>query len=108
MFGDILNWYLSTVSEFWGSFLRIGIPQVLLLVLVFFWLCGPGCGRRCFGSSGWFGRWCCKESCCRENERHRRAEKEEKGAECCGESSCEADGGGAGDDGGDEEDAAAG
>ena len=50
MLADILNWYLHSVSAFWGDVLRLGVLQILLVVLAFWWLGGRG--RCCSGLSG--------------------------------------------------------
>lgn len=47
MFGDILSWYLTSLVEFWGSAVRIGLPQILLVILLICWLRRKGCGRAC-------------------------------------------------------------
>ena len=51
MFGDLFSWYMTSMGEFWGSSLRIGLPQILLVILVICWLrrkrCGKACGKKC-------------------------------------------------------------
>lgn len=84
MFGDALSWYLTSLAEFWGSAIRIGLPQILLIILVICWLRkkdeaksgGKGC---CWlWSCGWSDdeeedcsdgsddRTCTRDRCCRE------------------------------------------
>ncbi len=57
MFGDAISWYLTSMAEFWGSAIRIGLPQILLVILIVCWLRRKGgagaCGKRCC----WM--WCC-------------------------------------------------
>lgn len=46
-----MSWYLTSLAEFWGSAVRIGLPQILLVILLICWLrrkrCGSSCGRAC-------------------------------------------------------------
>lgn len=101
MLADILNWYLHSVSAFWGDVLRLGVLQILLVVLAFWWLGGQG--RCCSGLSGWIGRWCAKGStdggccageccvrcCCRAKKRcHRDRDPGGEADECCTERTC--------------------
>lgn len=52
MLGHFFNWYMTSLAEFWGSALRIGLPQILLVILLICWL-----RRRRCGKSG--GKGCC-------------------------------------------------
>ncbi|MYA63096.1 MAG: hypothetical protein F4139_07245 [Gemmatimonadetes bacterium] len=58
MLGDALSWYMTSLAEFWGSAFRIGLPQILIIILLICWLRKKGgsksWGKRC----GWM--WCCK------------------------------------------------
>ena len=58
MFGDALNWYLTSMAEFWGSAFRIGLPQILLIILLICWLRRKG-GARSRGK-GCCWMWCCE------------------------------------------------
>ena len=65
MLGDALSWYMTSLADFWGSAIRIGLLQILLIVLLIWWL-----RRKGAGSCGeWCRRlWSCgedEESCCR-------------------------------------------
>lgn len=67
--------YLYSLVEFWGSVFRIGLPQILLVVLVIWWLKRKRCGRD-DGDDGCCGFWgfgpryrCCRAwsgPCCDE------------------------------------------
>lgn len=66
--------YLYSLIEFWGSVFRIGLPQILLVVLVIWWLKRKRCGRD-DGDDGCCGFWgfgtryrCCRAQgpCCYE------------------------------------------
>ncbi len=85
---DIVNWYLESLATFWSSALRIGLPQIVLLVLLACWLrrrCCEKSRRRC--GRGWEGgegrgrrpRYpgCgCTRGCCRYAARHEEATAE--------------------------------
>ena len=58
MFGDALSWYLTSLAEFWGSAIRIGLPQILLIILVICWLRRKG-GCKAWGK-GCRWMWCCR------------------------------------------------
>ncbi len=58
MFGDALSWYLTSLAEFWGSAIRIGLPQILLIILVICWLRKKGRGEA-------WGDGCCRIWCCK-------------------------------------------
>ena len=64
--------YFYSLAEFWSSAFRIGLPQILLIVLVVWWLkrkrCGQG-GDACdtvwsFGTR--CGCCCCQGPCCND------------------------------------------
>lgn len=57
MFGDLFNWYITSLAEFWGSAFRIGLPQILLVILLICWLRRKGCGKSC-------GSACCRIRSC--------------------------------------------
>ncbi len=86
MLGDFFSSYLTSLGEFWSSAIRIGLPQILLVILLICWLRRRGCGKsgsrsccwtskRCSTSCCWVwscgtggGSWCCPEDegrgCC--------------------------------------------
>ena len=45
MFGDALSWYLTSLAEFWGSAFRIGLLQIVLIILLICWLRKKGGGK---------------------------------------------------------------
>ena len=55
MFGFI-DWYLNSLAQFWGTAIRIGLPQILLVILIICWLRRKRCGKTAAKSSG--------KSCC--------------------------------------------
>ena len=57
MIGDFFSWYFSSLAEFWGMAIRIGLPQILLVVLLICWLRRRGCGRSGGKSCCWI--WSC-------------------------------------------------
>ena len=76
MIGEFFSWYFGALVDFWGTALRLGLPQIVLLVLILMWLrrarcrkCGDKRGDKSGGksccwtwSSGWGergGRCCC-------------------------------------------------
>ena len=59
MFGEAISWYMTSMAEFWGSAFRIGLPQILLIVLVICWLRRKGSGKEC--SWLWSCKWCGEE-----------------------------------------------
>lgn len=62
---DLFSWYVNSLAEFWGSALRIGLPQILLVILLICWLRRKRCGKRC-------GRGCCRVwsfGCCGDDSR---------------------------------------
>lgn len=70
MLGDLISWYLTSLAEFWGSAIRIGLPQILLVILLICWLRRKGCGKSRERACCWM--WSCgrsgdrEESDCRE------------------------------------------
>ncbi|MDE2871742.1 MAG: hypothetical protein OXQ94_08670 [Gemmatimonadota bacterium] len=71
MFGDLFSWYVTSLAEFWGSAIRIGLPQILLVILLICWLrrqrCGRSRGSACCriwscGRCGDKGDWTCCEA----------------------------------------------
>ncbi len=86
---DIVNWYLESLATFWGSAFRIGLPQIILLVLLVCWLrrrcCEKSRGRcgRGWARDGGDGRGCCPKSsgcgctcgccCCQSGDPHEEA-----------------------------------
>ncbi len=77
MIGEFLTWYIGALFDFWGTALRLGLPQILLLILILMWLrrarwrkCGDRAddGSCCWTWGGARGRWgcCCRrmQSCC--------------------------------------------
>ena len=69
MFGDALSWYMTSMAEFWGSAFRIGLPQILLVILVICWL------RKKGGAKG-SGKGCCWSWSCGAGD-------EEEESACC-------------------------
>ena len=65
MFGDAISWYMTSMAEFWGSAFRIGLPQILLVILVICWLRKRGGAKGCGKGCCWF--WSCG-SCGEEDE----------------------------------------
>ena len=63
MLGDLFSWYVNSLAEFWGFVLRIGLPQILLVILLICWLRRKGCGKKS-------GKGCCRVwscGCCGDN-----------------------------------------
>ena len=60
MLGHFFDWYITSLAEFWGSALRIGLPQILLVILLICWLrrrrCRKSCGEGCCRIWSW-GCW---------------------------------------------------
>ncbi len=54
---EFVNWYLSSLAEFWGTAVRIGLPQLLLVILLICWIrrgrCGKTSGQSCCGIWTW-------------------------------------------------------
>ena len=67
---DFVSWYFSSLAEFWGSAIRVGLPQILLVILLVCWLrrrrCGKGRRSCCRGWSWGCGPRirCCEPGCC--------------------------------------------
>lgn len=61
MLGDFFSLYLTSLGEFWISAIRIGLPQILLVVLLICWLRRRGCGKS-RSKSCWFCCWCCGDA----------------------------------------------
>ncbi len=61
MLGDLFSFYITSLGEFWSSAIRIGLPQILLVVLLICWLrrrrCGESRSKPC-----WFCCWCCGDA----------------------------------------------
>lgn len=68
MISGFVEWYLSGLAEFWANALTIRVPHVLIMVLLLWWFCGKGKGRRmdwgCCGSSRACGCGCSCGGCC--------------------------------------------
>lgn len=89
MIGEFFSWYFEALVDFWGTALRLGLPQILLLILILMCLRRPRC-RKCgdksddksccwtwgrvrsrwpgrHGMRGRWGRWgwycCCRREC---------------------------------------------
>ena len=86
MIGEFFSWYFGALVDFWGTALRLGLPQILLLILILMCLRRPRC-RKCGdksddksccwtwgrargrwpGMRGRWGRWgwycCCRTEC---------------------------------------------
>lgn len=78
MIGEFFSWYFGALVDFWGTALRLGLPQIVLLILILMWLrrarCRK-CGDESDGKSGCWtwggprGRWgwgCCCRARCRQ------------------------------------------
>jgi len=63
MLGDFFSFYLTSLGEFWSSAIRIGLPQILLVILLICWLRRRGCGKSGSRSCCWTSKRCSK-SCC--------------------------------------------
>lgn len=73
MIGDFFSWYFDALVDFWGGVLRLGLPQIVLLILILMWLRRARCRKACdesdeescgwFWSGGWGGRGCCRWGC---------------------------------------------
>lgn len=61
MLGDFFSFYLTSLGEFWSSAIRIGLPQILLVVLLICWLRRRGCGKS-RSKACWFCCWCCGDA----------------------------------------------
>ena len=46
MIGEFFSWYFGALVDFWGTALRLGLPQIVLLILILMWLRRSRC-RRC-------------------------------------------------------------
>lgn len=57
MIGEFLSWYFNSLAEFWGTAIRIGLPQILLVILLVCWLRRRCCGKSGGKSCGWM--WTC-------------------------------------------------
>ena len=97
MFGDLFSWYITSLAEFWGSAIRIGLPQILLVILLICWLrrkrCGESRGSACCrirscGRCGDGAERTCREAaagcgctrglcCCRGNDHAREVDEDE-------------------------------
>ncbi|MDE2754544.1 MAG: hypothetical protein OXI83_18385 [Gemmatimonadota bacterium] len=51
-----IDWYLNSLAQFWGTAIRIGLPQILLVILLICWIRRRRCRRAAAGSNG--------DSCC--------------------------------------------
>lgn len=84
MLGDLIRWYLTSLAEFWGSAIRIGLPQILLVILLICWLRRKGCGRS-------FGRACCRIWSCGPCGGRGEPACCEASADACGPGRCKRD-----------------
>ncbi|MCY4572726.1 MAG: hypothetical protein OXF01_07970 [Gemmatimonadetes bacterium] len=57
MIGEFFSWYFGALVDFWGTALRLGLPQIVLLILILMWLRGKRSGKCC----------CTCGKCCRSN-----------------------------------------
>ena len=53
---DFISSYLTSLAEFWGTAIRIGLPQLLLVLLLICWIRRKRCARTAEGASD--------KSCC--------------------------------------------
>ena len=75
MIGEFFSWYVGALADFWGTTLRLGLPQIVLLVIILMWLRRSSCRKRCDESDGETSCWtwgarggwgsCC---CCRSQD----------------------------------------
>lgn len=54
---EFVNWYLTSLAEFWGTAVRIGLPQLLLVILLICWIRRSRCGKSAGKSSCGMWRW---------------------------------------------------
>lgn len=54
---EFVNWYLTSLAEFWGTAIRIGLPQLLLVILLICWIRRGRCGKSAGKSCCWM--WSC-------------------------------------------------
>ena len=54
---SLIDWYLNSLAEFWGMAIRIGLPQILLLILLICWMRKKRCGKTAARSSGKSCSW---------------------------------------------------
>ena len=53
MLGDFFSFYLTSLGEFWSSAIRIGLPQILLVILLICWLRRKGCCKSWCKDDSW-------------------------------------------------------
>lgn len=79
--------YLYSLAEFWSFVFRLGFPQILLIVLVIWWIkrkrCGQGSDDGCCGIWSFGTRGCCRQApfydtCCRRRDACCREEADEE------------------------------
>ncbi len=63
---SLIDWYLTSLADFWSSAIRIGLPQILLVMLLICWMRKRRCGR---GADGCCGDWCSWMSSCGRDDR---------------------------------------
>ncbi len=69
MLGELFGWYIASAGDFWSTVLRIGLPQILLLVLIICWLRRKKCGESDGGCCCcWI--WSCRSACSRRKADH--------------------------------------
>ena len=94
MVGEFFSWYMTSLGEFWGSAIRIGLPQILLVVLLICWLRRKGCGKSCGKSCCWI--WSCGSGSCGDESGNCCCATEGCGCTCgkccCQAASCDDDG----------------
>ena len=94
MVGEFFSWYMTSVGEFWGSAIRIGLPQILLVVLLICWLRRKGCGKSRGKSCCWI--WSCGSGSCGDESGNGCCATEGCGCTCgkccCQAASCDDDG----------------
>lgn len=88
MIGEFLSWYFNSLAEFWGTAMRIGLPQILLVILLICWL-----RRRCCGKSS--GKSFCWMWTCGSDDGGGSDKPSQCGCACgcCGRNACEAQAG---------------
>lgn len=54
---DFVNWYFTSLAEFWGTAIRVGLPQLILVILLICWIRRSRCGKSAGKSCCW--TWSC-------------------------------------------------
>lgn len=65
MLNTFFEGYIYSLAAFWTAAVRIGLPHILLLILLFCWLRKRRRGDSCCWSFGTRPACCCDDGCCR-------------------------------------------